>query len=94
VVDVFEEVEEELRADRLKTLAKRILPWALLGLVLGLLVAGAIYGWRAYQRSGAEAASLAYAGGLEKLGAGTPRAPKRSSSRSWMVARTSTRRWR
>ena len=40
MVDVFEEVEEELRADRLKTLAKRFLPWALLGVVLGLLVAG------------------------------------------------------
>ena len=37
VVDVFEEVEEELRADRLKSLARRLLPWALLGVVIGLL---------------------------------------------------------
>ena len=70
MVDVFEEVEEELRADRLKTLAQRFLPWALLGIVIGLLVAGGVYGWREYQRRGAEAASLAYADGLQKLSAG------------------------
>lgn len=70
MVDVFEEVEEEIRADRLKSLGKRIVPWALLGVTIGLLLAGALYGWRAYQRSGAETASLAYAQAVEKLAAG------------------------
>lgn len=74
MVDVFEEVEEELRADRWKTLARRFLPWMLLGLVLGLLVAGGVYGWREYQRQGAEAASLAYADGLELLTRGDAKA--------------------
>jgi hypothetical protein len=73
VVDVFEQVEEELRADRWKSLARRFLPWVLLGLVIGLIAAAAVYGWREYQRQGAETASLAYAEGLELLQRATPR---------------------
>jgi hypothetical protein len=73
VVDVFEEVEEELRADRWKSIAKRFLPWVLLGLVIGLIAAAGVYGWRAYQRQGSEAASLAYAEGLELMQAGNTR---------------------
>ena len=70
MADVFEEVEEELRADRWKTLAKRFAPWILLGLLIGGLVAGGVYLWREHQRKGAEVASLAYADGLEQLGRG------------------------
>lgn len=68
MVDVFEEVEEEMRWTRLRAFARRYLPWAIAGLLVGVIVAGGIYGWRTYQRSGAEAASLAYSDGLELLG--------------------------
>ena len=65
MVDVFEEVEGELRADRYKSLAQRFAPWAIGGLIVGLLIAAAVWGWREYQRRGAEEASLAYAEALE-----------------------------
>ena len=38
MVDVFDEVEGELRAQRAADWARRYLPWAVLGLVIGLLV--------------------------------------------------------
>jgi len=40
VVDIFEEVEGELRVERYKSLGMRILPWVLAGLFAGLLIAG------------------------------------------------------
>lgn len=74
VVDVFEEVEGEMRVDRWRTLARRYLPWAALGLLLGLLVAGGVWGWREWRTTGAEQASLAYADGVEAMGEGDSRA--------------------
>ena len=59
MVDVFEEVEGEMRADRYRRLAKRLLPWAiaLAAAVLAALVAIWGYGqWR--ERQSAEASEL------------------------------------
>jgi hypothetical protein len=67
VVDVFEEVEEQLRADRYRVLAARYLPWVGGGLLLALLVALGAWGFQQYQQGGVEKASQAYASGLDSL---------------------------
>ena len=68
MVDVFEEVDEQIRSDHYKGLARRYLPW--IGGVLGvaLLVALGVWGYGRYQLSSAQKASLAYAKGLDILG--------------------------
>lgn len=70
MVDVFEEVEEGLRAERWKTLARKYLPWAAAGLGAGLLVAGGVWGFDAYRNSQIDKASAEYAEAMEALRAG------------------------
>lgn len=70
MTDVFEEVEEQLRAERYKTLALRALPWVLGGLAAILLVALGAWGWSALQTRSMAEASQAYADGVEAFGAG------------------------
>jgi hypothetical protein len=67
VVDVFEEVEEQLRSDRYRTLALRYLPWVGGALLVALAVALAVWGYEQYRQGGEEKASLAYASGLDSL---------------------------
>jgi len=60
VVDLFEEVEEDLRADKLKSAAMRALPWVL-GLTVGVVVIGGGYvGWSLWNDSRTAKASEAY----------------------------------
>ncbi|MES2834397.1 MAG: tetratricopeptide repeat protein [Pseudomonadota bacterium] len=68
--DVFEQVEEELRSDRYKRLARTWLPVA--GAVLGvaLIAALAFWGWDSWQTGRANQASAAYDRGIEALQAG------------------------
>jgi hypothetical protein len=70
VVDVFEEVEEQLRADRYKSLALRALPWVAGVLALALAVALGIWGWREYEQRGANEASATYHKAMEAAAAG------------------------
>ncbi|QLQ13627.1 MAG: tetratricopeptide repeat protein [Brevundimonas sp.] len=72
MVDVFEEVEEELRSERYKRLAQRWLP--VIGGVLGvaLIVALGWWGWQSWQTKQADAASAAFQRGLETLQGGNP----------------------
>jgi hypothetical protein len=70
VVDVFEEVEEQLRSDRYRTLALRYLPWVGGGLLAALAVAVGMWGYQQYQQGGEEKASQAYAAGLDALAKG------------------------
>jgi hypothetical protein len=67
VVDVFEQVEEELRSDRYKRLARTWLP--VVGGVLLVTLIGALlwWGWQNWETSRAAKASLAYDRGLESL---------------------------
>ena len=70
MVDVFEQVEEELRSDRYKRL---FLTWGpIVGGVLLLALIGALgwWGWDSWQNSKADKASVAYDRGLEALQAG------------------------
>ncbi len=67
MVDVFEEVEEQLRSDRYKSLARTWLPLGVGGLGLALAVAFGVWGYTYYREQGAQKASLAYAAGLDAL---------------------------
>jgi hypothetical protein len=70
VVDIFEEVDEQLRSDRLGVLARRYLPWIGGLLALALAIALAAWGYSSYQQKNTEAASQAYADGLDRLSQG------------------------
>ena len=72
MVDVFEQVEEELRSDRYKRLARTWLPVVGGVLALALIVALGWWGWQSYQTGRAEKASVAYDRGLEALQANNP----------------------
>jgi len=67
VVDVFEQVEEELRSERYKRLARTWLP--VLGglLAVALVAALAWWGWQSYVSSQADKASAAYQQGIDAL---------------------------
>ncbi len=70
MVDLFEEVEEQLRSDRYKTLALKALPW--IGGVLGaaLVAALAVWGWQTYTTRTISKASEQYAEALDAFGKG------------------------
>ncbi|MBX9801790.1 MAG: tetratricopeptide repeat protein [Caulobacteraceae bacterium] len=72
MVDVFEQVEEELRSDRYKRLARTWLPVAGGVLLVALIAALAFWGWDSLETSRADKASVAYDRGLESLEAGNP----------------------
>lgn len=70
MTDVFEQVEEEIRSERLKRLARNWLPIAGGILLVALIAALAWWGWQSYQTSRAHAGSVAYQRGLEALQSG------------------------
>lgn len=74
MVDVFEQVEEELRSERYKRLAKTWLPVVGGVLLVALISALAWWGWQSWETSKAEKAAVAYQTGLEALEAGNPAA--------------------
>ena len=67
MVDIFEEVEGQLRSDRYQTLALRALPWVIGGLVLGLAIALGVWAWTDHSRKVDAKASEAYASAQEAL---------------------------
>ena len=72
MVDVFDQVEEELRSERYKRLARTWLPVAGGVLVVALIAALGWWGYQNWQISKADKASVAYQRGLESLEAGNP----------------------
>lgn len=68
MVDVFDEVEEQLRSDRYKTLALKALPWIGAATVAVVIGVGAYWGWTSYQNKEAAKASDAYQTALEAMG--------------------------
>ncbi len=68
MVDIFEEVDEHLRSDRLGALARRYLPWIGGVLAAALVVALGVWGYSSYQQRNIDAASRAYATGMDQLG--------------------------
>jgi hypothetical protein len=67
VVDVFSEVDEQLRSDQIKNLFLKYLPGVLGGLAALLVLAFAYWGFSSYRQSTAEKASAAYAQGMDSL---------------------------
>lgn len=67
MVDVFEEVEEELRAERYQALFRRGWPYAAGALVLALLVTLGVWGFGQQQKSEQAKASIAYDRALQAL---------------------------
>jgi hypothetical protein len=72
VVDVFEQVEEELRSDRYKRMARTWLPIGAGLLVVALVAALGWWGWQSYVTNQADKASAAYDRGMEALQANNP----------------------
>ena len=70
MVDVFEEVEEQIRSDRYRALALKVLPWFIGVVVLSLAGVGGWQGYRAWTTSQAAKASETYAQGIEAQQAG------------------------
>jgi hypothetical protein len=60
VVDVFSEVDEQLRAERLRSFMQRAVPAFIAALVLTVLTVAGVQGWQMYQASQSAKASQAY----------------------------------
>lgn len=70
MTDLFEEVEEQLRSDRYKQLARKLLPW-MLGLAAVALAATLGYwGWDSWKTRQVDQASEQYSQALEAMAAG------------------------
>jgi hypothetical protein len=65
VVDLFDEVEEQLRSERYKTMAAKAAPFAIGLLVLALVVTLGVWGWETYSSRQANKASDAYIAAVE-----------------------------
>lgn len=72
MVDVFEQVEEELRSERYKRLARTWLPVVGGVLLVALIAALVFWGWDSLQTSKSDKASIAYDRGLQSLQANNP----------------------
>ena len=70
--DVFDQVEEELRSERYKRLARTWLPVVGGILLVALIAALAWWGWQSLETSKADKASVAYERGLESLQQNNP----------------------
>ncbi|WP_296598909.1 tetratricopeptide repeat protein [Phenylobacterium sp.] len=70
MTDLFEEVEEQLRSDRYKQFARKVLPW-MLGVAAAALVAFLAYwGYDSYQTKQIAGASEKYAAAMDAMVAG------------------------
>ena len=67
MVDLFNEVDEELRSDQAISLVRRLAPWVTGVLALVLIGYFAVWGYKAYQDRNLATASLAYQKGVDAL---------------------------
>lgn len=70
MVDLFDEVEDELRSEQYKKMLFRLAPWVVGGLAAGALVAACVYGYIRYEDSVAAKAGVTYAAALDTLNKG------------------------
>ena len=70
LTDLFEEVEEQLRSDRYRELALRVLPWVLGLGAAALIAAVAVWGWQSWRQQAIAKASEGYNAGLEAVAQG------------------------
>ncbi|WP_269716815.1 tetratricopeptide repeat protein [Caulobacter sp. NIBR2454] len=69
MVDVFDEVEEQLRSDRYKTLARKTAPWVVGGLAIALAGSLGYWAWDSHRGRVAAESSEKYAAAVESFGA-------------------------
>lgn len=70
MTDLFEEVEEQLRSDRYKQLARKLLPW-MLGIAAAALIATLGYwGWDTYRTKQTDKASEQYVAAMDAFTSG------------------------
>ena len=67
MVDVFDEVDEQIRAERFRALIRRIVPFFIAALVLAVLVVLGTWAYEQFSMAGIGKASEAYAHGLELM---------------------------
>ena len=67
MVDLFNEVDEELRSDQAISLFRRLAPWVTGALALVLIGFLAFWAYTAYQDRNLTTASLAYQKGVDAL---------------------------
>lgn len=65
MVDVFDEVEEQLRSERYQSLAMKSLPWLGALAAVAVIGVGGYWGWTSYQTDQANKASESYQTALE-----------------------------
>ena len=70
MVDVFSEVDEQLRAERLRSFMQRAVPAFIAALVLTVLAVAGVQGWQMYQSSQSAKASQAYQAAVDTAGNG------------------------
>ena len=70
MTDLFDEVEEQLRSDRYKQLARRVLPWMLGIAAVALIATLGYWGWDVYRTRQIDKASEQYAAAMDAFVAG------------------------
>ena len=70
MADVFEEVDEQLRSQRIESMLRQGWPFAAAAVGAVLIVALGIWGWTAHQTAEEGKASVAYQAGLDAAGKG------------------------
>jgi hypothetical protein len=64
LTDLFEEVEEQLRSDRYRTLARKAAPWVIAVAAAALVATLAVWGWKQYNQQITDKASEQYTAAL------------------------------
>jgi len=67
VVDFFNEVDEDLRAQDTRDALRKYLPWVAGAVVAGLAIAGGFWGYQSWRSDQASQASVAYDRGVQAL---------------------------
>lgn len=70
MVDVFEEVEDQIRTERYRAAAMKALPWVLGVAAAALIIALGYWGWDTYTKGKADKASETFVAALEANGQG------------------------
>lgn len=65
MTDLFDEVDEQLRSDRFRTLVRQATPWVLAGAAVALVVALGVWGWGQYNLQITTKASEQYTAALQ-----------------------------
>ena len=72
MTDLFEEVEEQLRSERYKQLARTVLPWMLGLAAIALIATLGYWGWDTWRNKQIDQASEQYGEALESMAANDP----------------------